>query len=250
MKRAWQTDLAQGSDKLVLLALADFANDASGEAWPSNETLAAKCSRSEQAVRDALRRLVAAGHLTRIDRSGRTALLLVHPIAATPPEIQGGFEFHKGSENDSPTPPENQGGTPPEIHRGPLPKPRPKPSRTIIETSAEPPSRARVVATTLPEWIPDDAWQAFLEMRRSKKKPPTAYATEQLIAKLGVLMANGHDPRAVLDQSTVNSWTDLYPIKENANGKQRSSTVGAGGARDDIPTENKLMRAAIAGYGG
>lgn len=42
--------------KLVLVALADYANG-NGQAWPSQETLAAKCGLSERAVRDALRLL-------------------------------------------------------------------------------------------------------------------------------------------------------------------------------------------------
>jgi hypothetical protein len=41
LSRVWKHSKARFGDRLVLLAIADFANDA-GEAWPSVETLAKK----------------------------------------------------------------------------------------------------------------------------------------------------------------------------------------------------------------
>lgn len=59
MTTAWEIDLPTGQ-KMVLLALADRAND-DGECWPGQESLARKCSLSERAVRENLRRLNEAG---------------------------------------------------------------------------------------------------------------------------------------------------------------------------------------------
>lgn len=165
---AWRADLPNGSDKLVLLALADFANG-DAQAWPSNDTLAAKCSRSEQTVRDALRRLARDGHVTREERSGRTTRFIVHP-RFTPPEIHEGSENCEGSENQQgygnsegsedphPTPPESWGATPPNIQPGPLPISRPEP---FIEPPIEPSlnrsdgaRRDRVPKTIDPAWRP------------------------------------------------------------------------------------------------
>ncbi len=56
------------ADKLVALALADFADRDTGKAWPAVATLERMTSLSERTIRTALQRLVAAGHLT-IDRS-------------------------------------------------------------------------------------------------------------------------------------------------------------------------------------
>jgi hypothetical protein len=72
----------------------------------------------------------------------------------------------------------------------------------------------------LPDWLPLPEWEGYLEMRVAKKKPPTAVAIKLVIATLAKLRGQGHDPGAVLNQSIVNCWTDVYAIKgdyEHAN---------------------------------
>jgi hypothetical protein len=94
-----------------------------------------------------------------------------------------------------------------------------------------------------PEWLPMQAWEAFIEMRRRLGKPMTAYAQELAVAKLGRLRAYGHDPQMVLEQSIAGSWTGLYEIKpEKGNGAaaaaggfaERDYSVGASNV-DEIP---------------
>jgi hypothetical protein len=67
---------------------------------------------------------------------------------------------------------------------------------------------------TLPDWLPLDAWAAFLEMRKKIKKPPTNYAQELLLKKLAAFYANDLDPSVILNQSIMNGWQDLYAPKE------------------------------------
>lgn len=64
-----------------------------------------------------------------------------------------------------------------------------------------------------PEWIPQEAFEAFIEMRKKMRKPMTAYAVKLAIKTLDRLRQEGHDPQAVLDQSIMNSWQGLFPIK-------------------------------------
>lgn len=59
MSLAWQAKTATHTEKLVLLALADNAND-SGECWPSISTIARKCSLSRQGVLNQIGRLESA----------------------------------------------------------------------------------------------------------------------------------------------------------------------------------------------
>ena len=66
----WGSGPSDATGKLVLLALADYANDA-GECWPAVVSLAEKCSLSERATRNALRRLEAAGWITAAVGGGR-----------------------------------------------------------------------------------------------------------------------------------------------------------------------------------
>lgn len=71
----------------------------------------------------------------------------------------------------------------------------------------------------LPDWIPVDAWNGWLEMRKKLKKPLTDRAAQRAINKLASMMQMGQDIAEVLDRSTMNGWTDLYEIKERNNGK-------------------------------
>lgn len=83
---AWSLEEVMGSEALVLLALADQAND-EGFCWPSQEKLAPKARQSVSTLRRSLRSLEKMGLLTTITRSStrgrRSNLYLLH-IGAKP----------------------------------------------------------------------------------------------------------------------------------------------------------------------
>jgi DNA-binding transcriptional ArsR family regulator len=51
---AWQKDIAH-TPKIVLLALADFAQQSTGECFPSVRVLSARCGLSESSVRSQIK---------------------------------------------------------------------------------------------------------------------------------------------------------------------------------------------------
>lgn len=65
----------------------------------------------------------------------------------------------------------------------------------------------------LPDWLPKDEWKALLEVRRGKKVQNTSRALRLLLTELERLKSLGHDPARVLDQSTLKSWSSVYPLK-------------------------------------
>jgi hypothetical protein len=77
MARAWDAELPP-SEKLVLLALADAAND-EGRCWPSVSTIERKSGQGERTVRRAIQALIKKGHLTQRQRLGTSPLYDVHP---------------------------------------------------------------------------------------------------------------------------------------------------------------------------
>lgn len=79
-------------------------------------------------------------------------------------------------------------------------------------------------AFVIPDWIRAEVWEGFAEMRKRKRAPLTTRACAMVITELIKLRSAGHDPCAVLDQSTRNSWTDVYPIKEQGNANSKSSS--------------------------
>lgn len=74
----------------------------------------------------------------------------------------------------------------------------------------------------LPNWIPIDAWNGYVEMRKKIKKPMTDRAVDLKIKDLERFHQNGCDLAAILDKSTANNWADLYepkPTSKPASGK-------------------------------
>lgn len=69
----------------------------------------------------------------------------------------------------------------------------------------------------LPDWIPLDAWEGYLEMRKKIRKPMTVRAVSLAIGTLDKLRGEGQSVIAVLDQSTMNSWQGLFAVVERRN---------------------------------
>lgn len=69
------------------------------------------------------------------------------------------------------------------------------------------------------------AFTDFLEMRKKIKKPATPRAIELLKKKLSELSNNDENLAVkILEQSTLNDWQDLYPLKNNNNGSSNNNS--------------------------
>lgn len=65
----------------------------------------------------------------------------------------------------------------------------------------------------LPVWLPKETWDAFVEMRKSMKKPLTDYAIKLMFVKLSKLRDAGHNVGQLIDKSITNGWLDVYEPK-------------------------------------
>lgn len=59
-----------------------------------------------------------------------------------------------------------------------------------------------------------EALDAFEEMRKKIKKPLTNRAKQMVLTKLGKLAADENTQIEILNQSTMNGWQDVYPLKD------------------------------------
>jgi len=84
MSLVWDLHLPPG-EKLVLLALADQANDEGVQCWPSLARIAHRSGQGERTVRRALRSLENKGHLTSQPRHGTSSQYHIHPGQNGPP---------------------------------------------------------------------------------------------------------------------------------------------------------------------
>ncbi len=82
MTQVWDLELRH-VEKLVLLSLADQAND-TGLCWPSIATIAYRCGLSERGLRNVLDALAEAGQIRREQRAGRSTHYHVTPAPRAP----------------------------------------------------------------------------------------------------------------------------------------------------------------------
>lgn len=197
MTAVWDREDLSSTQKLVLLSLADWAND-EGLCWPSIERVAKKSSLKKRAVQLAIRSLEEMQFIRREEVIGKgnrywiqIPMQQMHPCIKDIPPVH---QMHETGAQDAPNTPKTHQLT------------------------------TKSIRAELPDWIPVDAWNGWVEMRMLRKKPLTDRAYNQAISKLDKLRAKGQDITEVLDRSTMNSWTDLYEIKEQKNGAANRTT--------------------------
>jgi len=72
----------------------------------------------------------------------------------------------------------------------------------------------------------------FTKMRKKKKKPLTNHAMDLILGKLGIMTSDVKVAVKILEQSIVNSWQGLFPLKEEL-AKPKIKKVANG--LDDAP---------------
>lgn len=63
------------------------------------------------------------------------------------------------------------------------------------------------------EFPPKEPWAEFVKMRKQIKKPMTAYAEKLMLKRLRALVDDGQDATAMLDQSILGCWQNVYAVK-------------------------------------
>lgn len=205
MTEAWKSDMPSGR-KMVLLALCDNAND-QGECYPSISMLAEKCSMSERSVFNHIADLEKVGAIARQSRTGRSTVYTIDPCKFCTPANSAPLQLLQGTPaNSAPTPLQPLHPTPATVAPITINEPslnRKEPKDTLADATG----------FVLPDWIPADAWAAFMETRKAKKAKSTAYALGLIVKSLETFRAAGHDPLAILNASIKAGWSDVYAPK-------------------------------------
>ena len=93
----------------------------------------------------------------------------------------------------------------------------------------------------IPEWIPKEEFEEYKKMRQKIKKPMTDRAIELAVKKLDTLKSEGYDPQQVLEQSILNSWQGLFPLKDDRK-EYQPSQVGRS-TKKTTPEQDKYYKA-------
>lgn len=187
MSAVWENGPEDKAELIVLLALADFANDA-GDCWPSMPTIGRKARMSERNARRVVRKLEEDGYVQTVAGGGRfgCSQYRINPDKLSPGQnVPPGQIEHETRTNRA---------------RNPDIAMSAKPSRTIIEPS----NNVRAVLCAV---LKAETADAFIEHRAAKRAKLTARAAELIVKKLA-----GHTaPDAVVEHSIMNGWTGVFP---------------------------------------
>lgn len=207
MTAVWAINLPS-SHKIVLLALADNAND-EGECFPSVSTLIKKCGLCERSIQRLITELESSGHVRRKIRSGRSTLYHITPATDAPPQYVHPAIRAPSPATDAPPPPQSTTLTP--AIRAPItskkPSREPSPNRQYSEQLAQ--------ALAFPG-LDQEAFQIWIEHRKEIRKPIKPGA---LVTNAEALAALGEQQMAEVKRAKAGGWQGLHPDKRNGQQK-------------------------------
>lgn len=221
MTLAWATSLPAG-DKLVLLALADCAND-EGRCWPGIKGLCAKTGKSERSLQGAIKALCETGHLTRDEVAGKGCNYTVHPRNNCAPAKSA--------------PPQKTTKTPA--------KSAGKPSRTIIASEAKASSAVRATYPA-PSGVPESVWADFLKSPKRRKAGMSDTAYAGIKNNLTILAEHGFPPGEMIALAVERGWTTVkleWVLNDN---DRRTNSMAGHQPSDGL---SNTARAGIAVFG-
>jgi biotin operon repressor len=213
IRAAYEAPGLDEHERAVLVLLAFMANEADDQARPSIAYIVEKTGKGERTVQRAIQRLKAAGHIVR-KQQRYGVIYTVRPLAEPlTPAPQTGVPETGVSETG--------------VSEGV----QTRTTDTQTEKRTEKPQKASPssvgasvrASVEIPDWVPADEWNGWAEMRKRIRKPlDSDRAIKIAITTLRKLAEDGHPPGEVLDQSTLNKWPGLYPIKDRRNDRSSS----------------------------
>jgi hypothetical protein len=102
------------------------------------------------------------------------------------------------------------------------------------ESNRKPKKRTEVLEIKLPQWLPLDEWNGWLEMRAGMRKRATPLAKKYALEELDALRQSGQNIIEVIKRAIARNWLSFYAVTQaqsNGNGYQngqQSHTNGAG----------------------
>jgi hypothetical protein len=243
----WENGPNSQADTLVLLALADFANDR-GECWPSITSICKKSRLSNRGVQKVLARLKADGWLE-IRAGGGRHQCNFYTIKTPNRSVKTPNEVHPlGTEN-----PEPECINPEPECTNPEPR-SPKPLRTIKEPSEKNSNARDPILETLcaVHGVTDEAAKIFIRHRKILRKPLSPIAADRLAKTLWEIVHSDGDASDALGMAEEKGWQSIQPNWYfNAKGKSHANrnqiTISNGCGNGPADARPNLLR--LAGVG-
>ena len=138
-----------------------------------------------------------------------------------------------------------------EHERTPEQNTNPTPTPSLFELSKDNSSLPRegaAVKFELPEWLPEEDWQGFVEMRKKIKAPLTPQAIALTIRDLTKIKNAGLNPVEAIQKSTQNAWRGVFSPREELHGKRTNGRATNGGNAGNARTTSAHEGFSSQGY--
>lgn len=220
----YDNELPQGA-KLLYGEITALANQ-EGYCYASNAYFSKLYEKSERTIKDWISKLVDRGFLSRrvVYKDGtkevsQRRLYLQNVIIGNLP-LQSALP----SEENCPTPCENL----------PLPGEEDCPDNNTSLILQDNIKHMFNAYTTNQELI--DTLNDFVDARKKMKKTPTENAISRLLKKLDKIAANDVEKVTIIEESIINGWSGVFPLKNKVGEKNEvkpTTVVGADGIKRD-----------------
>lgn len=238
----WEFSQSGGFGRLVLLAIANRYNLEKRGCWPSIATISRDTRVSTATVKRAMARLVEIGEV--LNRPQRTDGGSSDTNFYSMPKFEQWLSRVRqtmGGANSTEGVGSNGTGGRVTQHQ--------KRDRILIEPVIEPVSKKEGAnSAPLPEWLPLDSWNDFVEMRKKIKKPLTTAGVKLALAKLNKFRDEGESAKDILEYSILNSYQGLFSTKESGgsrNGKGERNSGPRNAINSGQPCERNASRTLV-----
>jgi hypothetical protein len=98
---------------------------------------------------------------------------------------------------------------------------------------------------TLPECVPEDAWNGYIEVRKDKKYPMTVHALQLLLRKLEQFRKDGHKLETLINEATVRGWRSIFLVQDLPKAQKNTGAhVGQYNPGEEKPMSEADLEAA------
>jgi biotin operon repressor len=215
---AWAQKGMKANHKLVLLSLANYAND-DNRCWPSYNTIADETGLSRSSIIRASNELKKNGYIEILHRNNtngsNTSNVFLLKIQLTVEQVKpNDVVSHRHHHSVTQTPPSVRERLP-QCHTDTTLVSERHPNLTI-ESKKEPNNK---IIREYPSCVEKDVWDEFMRVRKKRKAVDSDFAYNRLLLKAEKFHSLGYNVNELITDAIVGGWKDFYEPKQARNPK-------------------------------
>ena len=206
----------KANTKILLLVLISYENELEGYSYPSQTRLIKETGLSKKTLLKCLNELEEKGYIKRVKEKGENNKYYISSSTKIDTTGSGKNNTSTSSKNDTTTSSKNT--TLKELNKN---KKEKKENKTDLDKLIEAYTDNDLLAEALKD---------FIKMRKAIKRPLTDRAMKGILNKLDNYASDDLEKIEVLENSIVNCWQGIFPIKEKtptAIGGQRKNNFNS-----------------------